>query len=322
MRTKNIFSWLIFILLLAVLMIGLLKFQDISDWLKLRGYEPGERIVQLADHTTMKDPTRRLFYVNHPQLNEKPEFRQNCGDTSEKTIVLGCFINHKGIYLLNVADSRLNGVVEVTAAHEVLHAQYERLGQKERERVDKLTADFFSTLNNERIINTIEDYRTRDPDVVANELHSILATEVRDLTPELETYYSRYFTDRKQIVSYSEQYEQAFIDIETKAEDYNAKLEELTRKIDNGKTKIEALNKKIESEQSKMDSLRSSNRIEEYNAAVGPYNNLISQYNSLLNKTRQDINAYNDLLEERNKLAIQQQELYDVIDANSVGGDR
>lgn len=317
MRTKNILSWLLFVGLLAVLTIGVLNFQDISDWWKLRNYQPDARIVQLADDTTMDDGTRRVFYINHPELDEKQEFKGRC-NTAEQTIVLGCFIENKGIYLLNVTDERLEGVLEVTAAHETLHAMYARLDESERAKVDKMTADYFATITDERIKSTVENYRAKDPGVVPNELHSILATEVRSLSPELEQYYSQYFKDRKKIVSYSEDYEQAFVDIETKGEQYDARLADLKQRIDANKSDIDALGVKIDNEQKRLDALLAANRVDEYNQAVPGYNALIGQYNRVVNQTKQEIKDYNDLLDERNKLVIQQQELYEVIDANSV----
>lgn len=318
MRTRNLLSWFVFIALTAGLLVALLNLQAIIDWWKLRDYQPSNRVVELADHTTMKDGTRRLFYINRPELNDKPTFRQKCGDTSEKTIILGCFIDQRGIYLLDVTDERLNGVVEVTAAHEILHAHYARLEDSERAEVDKMTADAFAHVTDERVRKTVDDYRAKDASIVPNELHSILATEVRDLTPELETYYSKYFSDRKKIVSYSEQYEQEFIDIETKAERYDERLSELKTKIDSGKVQIDSLGAEIEAEQRRLDRLRSSGNIEQYNSSVPAYNDMVNRYNSLVNQIKQSINTYNNLLEERNNLSIQLQELYEVIDANSI----
>ena len=39
-----------------------------------------------------------------------------------KTAVLGCYANRE-ISIFNVTDQRLDGIREVTAAHEMLHAQ-------------------------------------------------------------------------------------------------------------------------------------------------------------------------------------------------------
>lgn len=317
MRIKNLLSWLILVVLLAALALGITKAQAIDDWLKLRSYEPSSRVVQLADHTTMTDGTRRVFYVNHPSLDSKEAFNTHCS-SAEQTIVLGCFIENRGIFLLDVEDKRLSGVVEVTAAHEVLHAMYERLSASERQRVDRMTNEFFQTLDNDRIKKTIENYRKKDPTVVPNELHSILGTEVSELSPELETYYAQYFSDRQKIVEYSDKYEEVFTDIETKAESYDTELAALKQKIEQNKTEINAKGQEIDGQQRKLDSLLAANQIEEYNNQIPAYNNLVNNYNRLVNETKQAINSYNRVLNERNTLVIQQQELYKAIDSNSI----
>ncbi|HYF96528.1 MAG TPA: hypothetical protein VD947_00645 [Patescibacteria group bacterium] len=326
MKIRNILSWFVLAAVVALLAIGFANFQEISDWLKLRNYQPGSRIVELADKTTMKDGARRVFYVNHPQLNDKQEFKGNCYDKAkEETIVLGCYvssIDRKGIYLLNVTDKRLEGVVEVTAAHEMLHAMYERLDKKERQRIDRLTIDFFTSSTDERLKQTIENYRAKDPAVVPSELHSILPTEVHTLTPELEQYYVQYFSDRQKVVEFSDKYEKAFIDIETKAEAYEDKLADLKQKIETNKLQIESMGKEIDERQKELEALLSSNQVSEYNQQVPKYNRLVEEYNRMVNQTKQTIASYNELLEQRNQLIIQQHELYEAIDSNAINEKR
>ena len=168
----------------------------------------------------MNSSSRRLFYVYHPELDDREAFRSHCGH--EQTIVLGCFVEPEGIYIYDVTDQRLAGIEEVTAAHEMLHAAYSRLSTKERQRIDKLTASTFAALTDERIKQTIENYRSRDPGVVPNELHSILGTGVSELPKELETYYKRYFTDRSAVVTLSRTYEANFTDRQKQVEAYDA----------------------------------------------------------------------------------------------------
>lgn len=318
MRFRYVISWLVFIAVLIGLVVGVSNMQEITDWLKLRGYQPSEQIAKLADDDTMKSGTRRVFYINHPQLDAKQDFNSHCRTEAEQTIVLGCFIDNQGIYLLNVNDSRLNGVLQVTAAHETLHAMYARLDKNEREKVDKMTADFFATLNNERIKKVIGGYRSKDPSVVPNELHSILGTEVRDLSPELENYYKQYFNDRSRIVDYSDKYEKSFIDIESKAKQYDNTLSSLQQKISGDEARINLQLSAINEKQKELDDLKAQNNIEGYNSQVPVYNAMIKDYNSLVNQTKQEINEYNSLLSVRNNLVLQQQQLYQEIDSNSI----
>lgn len=314
MRIKNTISWIVLIIVIAITVGALIKMQDIYDWVALRNYTPPAKVAKLADDTTMNDYTRKIFYVNHPELNDKQTFNGHCR-TTEQSIVLGCYIENKGIFLLDVKDPRLNGVMEVTAAHEALHAAYDRLSSSERAKVDKMTEDFFATIKDERIKNVVKNYQDKDPSVVPNELHSILGTEVIELPAELEQYYAKYFKDRKQIAKFSEQYEQTFVNLRNEVQDLDADLESLKNQIDANQAELDSKNSQIDSERSALDALLSSREIEQYNAKVGSFNRLIGSYNALVNETKQLINQYNSLVEKRNSLAVQEQELVNSIDS-------
>lgn len=318
MRIKHVLSWLAFIAVLVGLAIGVSNLQEITDWLRLRNYHPSAQIAGLASDDTMRAGTRRVFYINHPELDGKLQFNGHCRTEAEQTIVLGCYIENQGIYLLKVDDKRLDGVLQVTAAHETLHAMYARLSKQERAKVDKMTASFFATLKDDRIRKTVEGYRAKDPGVVPNELHSILGTEVRDLSPELENYYKQYFSDRSKIVDYSDKYEKSFIDIESKAGQYDASLSALKRKISADESRINLQLTAINEKQKELDNLKAQNDIEGYNSQVPVYNSMIKEYNSLVNQTKQEINEYNSLLSVRNNLVLQQQQLYQEINSNSI----
>lgn len=303
--------------LIAALVAVFINRLAILDYLALRNYSPNSRVVALADDTTMTDGNRRVFYINHPALNNKSDFRDNCPST-EQSIVLGCYVQHRGIYLLDVDDKRLNGVVQVTAAHEVLHAQYDRLSKDERKHIDSLLSSFYSTLKDDRINKTIEQYRSKDPSIVPNEMHSIIGTEVRDLTPELESYYSRYFKDRSKIVSYSENYEQTFVSLDDQVKNYDKQLSNLKEKIDSNREEIDGKSRDIELTKNRLDSLLNSDRTEEYNASVPEFNAQVNEYNSLLASTRSLINQYNSIVEKRNAIVTTEQELAQSINSNVV----
>lgn len=302
-------------LLIAVSVYGLFNRQQILDYLALRSYTPTSEVAALASETTMQDRTRRLFYINHPQLNDKPDFRQNCPAT-EQSIVLGCYVASEGIFLLKVEDKRLQGVSQVTAAHEVLHAHYDRLSSKEKQRVDQLTADAFAELDDDRVKKTVEQYRKKDPSVVPNELHSILATEVRSLSVELETYYRQYFADREKIVQFSENYEQTFVSLSQQVEDYDKQLTELKEQINSNQLEIAGLQVELESQKSRLEDLRGSGDTEAYNAAVPVYNTQVNSYNSLISTTKELIEMYNDIVEKRNNIATTEQQLVEAINSN------
>ena len=71
--------------------------------------------------------------------------------------MLGCYhSNQDGIFLYNVQDARLAGVQQVTAAHEMLHAAYDRLSTKDKNYVDGLLMDYLQERpQDQRIIDTM-----------------------------------------------------------------------------------------------------------------------------------------------------------------------
>ena len=130
-KFASIFSWGLAIGLLVATALAWFMRQDIYDWYRLRGYQAPSQVAKLATETTMNSDSRRLFYVYRPQLNDRVAFNQNCTH-DEQTIVLGCYVSNVGIYLFDIHDPRLEGVEQVTAAHELLHAAYDRLNKKKK----------------------------------------------------------------------------------------------------------------------------------------------------------------------------------------------
>lgn len=305
---------LVFLLGIGMLAIGWMQRYEIYDWWRLQDYVPPAEIVQLADETTATDYGRRLFYVHRPQLNDEISFRQNCTVT-EASIVLGCYVSSEGIYLFNVQDERLAGVKQVTAAHEMLHAAYDRLGVRERRLIDGLTQQVFSQLSDERIKQSVEAYRQRDPGVVPNELHSILATEVAELPAELESHYSRYFSNRQKIVQYSQAYEAAFQERRDQVAAYDQELEQLKAQIDRATAELDSREASLRAGRAQLDSLLGARRYEEYNAAVPGFNAQVRSYNSLVASTQQLIGRYNSIVEARNSIALEENELIKAIDS-------
>lgn len=285
----------------------------IRDWVVLRNYTPPAEVERLADVTAMSEEGRRLFYVYDPRIESASEFNTHC-TVAEESIVLGCY-NGRYIYLFDITDERLKGVEEVTAAHEMLHAAYDRLDEQEKARVDQLTAKALQKITNERIQNVVKSYRSRDPSVVPNELHSILGTEVRSLSPELEQYYAQYFTDRTKVVSYSESYEKIFTDLRAKVDAYDAELQLIRAQIDALEADLTTRAANIDAEQAQLEALRNSGQVAQYNARVPGFNASVNTYNSDLATYRQLIADYNAKVEVRNQASVEQNDLVEALDS-------
>lgn len=317
-RLSNVIILLIWFGALALVA---LNRQTIIDWWKLRGYKAPAPIAALASQTTMNDYGRKVFYVNRPALQAKTDFIKSCysdAANEEKTIVLGCYHgNQNGIYLLSVTDPRLDGVQQVTAAHEMLHGAYDRLSRDERRRIDGLLNNYYATLQDKRILGTIDAYKTSEPNDVTNEMHSIFGTEVAVLPPELENYYKRYFKNRAQVVAFASKYQAVFTSRQAQLKQYKAQLEALKSRIDSGQADLEARQREIETRQADLEQFRQSGNAAAYNGAVSSYNSQVDSYNYAIEVLRTLISQYNQLVAQHNALAQEQGQLMNELDADA-----
>jgi hypothetical protein len=288
--------------------------QDIIDWWQLGHYQPSAAISQLADKTTMIGRGRDMFYVSTPEINEKDAFNLACPNNSEQGLVLGCYKAQR-IYLYNVTDPQLNGVKEVTAAHEMLHAAYARLSSEEKQQIDDMLDPIIKNITDERLLDVIKLYNTQEPGELHNEMHSVLGTEYRSLTPRLEQYYKKYFTDRSKIVDLAEHYEGVFSVSKKRIANMDAQLTSLKKQIDGNNNQLESSQTTINQAGQLLSQLRNNDRIDEYNRQVPAYNNQVRQFNNLINSTKALIASYNDLVEKRNQEVAGQNGLYHSLDS-------
>ncbi|HEX5744123.1 MAG TPA: hypothetical protein VFX84_01590 [Candidatus Saccharimonadales bacterium] len=310
-------AWLsVLLAMIAVFGVAMANRQDIYDWIRLRGYDPPPAVVKLADQDGMKDYTRHLFYLNRPQiLSTVTAFRQSCTQ-SENTIVLGCYHpGDDGIYIYDVQDPELAGVEQVTAAHEVLHAIYERLSDSERSSLDKQLEDFYEHgLKDQRVRDEIKLYQKNEPGEVVNEMSCIFGTEVAELPDGLEAYYSRYFEDRSAIVAYSRQYESEFTRREAAIKQYDSQLDSLKQRIDAAKADLQNRQAGLESKQAQLNAAKASGDTDAYNAGVPEYNRLVDEYNAGISSTKLLVARYNRIVEARNDVARELASLAEALD--------
>lgn len=290
--------------------------QNIFDWWQLRDYQPSATVTALATRTDMTNKARRIFYVNRPAVQDKAEFYESCAD-GETSVVLGCYKQRQGIYILKVDDERLKGIQEVTAAHEMLHAAYGRLDSRQQKRIADLLETAYKNLSDQAIRDKIKLYEDSGADIT-NELHSILGTEVATLSSELETYYRQYFTDRGTVVAFAAQYQAEFTNRKNKVAEYDSQLAGLETQVNTNNQSLQTLKESINDESARLDSLLKEGKIEEYNAGVNSYNQSLTPFRTLLAQTQSLVDQYKTILEERNKIAAEAQELGRALDSTKV----
>ncbi len=278
-KPHHVLADLFLLLVCGTLIYGLANYQNLADRLALATYKPSAEISGFVGRTTMTERAKAMFYRNNPRIDDKTTFNTDC-DVQGQVLEIGCFTGRR-IYILNITNPELTSNMDVTAAHELLHAAYARLSASEKTQINQQLETAFVALNNKDLNDLIAKYDQSEPGQRDNELHSLLGTQYANLSPELEAHYRQYFSNRSAIVAAYNRSQSAFASREA---DLNARLV----KINIDKASLSALN-------TQMDTLLRAGRVSDYNA-------LVPRQNALVQSLKSEINAYNELVDEYNKL--------------------
>ena len=209
--------------------------QPIIDQVTVWQFEPSPDVERHVERLGLTDHGRFLYYASQPSV-ESTAFADNCPahEGEENFGILGCYRPAtKTIYLYDVTDERLDGTEEITAAHEMLHAAWDRIGGDERaELTALLEAEYAKHSSDTAFSERMAIYARIEPGEHANELHSILGTEIAELSPELEEYYAKYFTDRASVTSLHAAANAVFVDLKKRTDDLVAAMNALRAEIE------------------------------------------------------------------------------------------
>lgn len=296
------------ILLWAVLALGVAKYRTILDFLILQFSNPTTEVQALAAKAGMSKEGEKIYLVARPQLDSAQQIQKDCPFAGEK---FGCYASRR-IYILKITHPELVSNMEVTAAHEMLHAAYERLSKSERTALDVELEAEFKRQNNQELADLLTNsYKAGAASYErSTELHSFIGTEFRSISPKLEQHYKRYFSNRLAVVEAHDLYREAFEGRKAALEQRlyeitsnKAQLVSLSRQLNVTKAELEAVNAQLEA-------YRANNQSEEYNALVPrqnalvrQYNSLVAQHNALAKQVNSEVNEYNQLVGEYNALA-------------------
>jgi hypothetical protein len=236
----------------------------IGDWYFLRTYTPPAQVAQLASQADLTPTGRRLFYRANPQIvTTRAAMVRHCNISDNQVAELGCYLSTEHIYLLEVSEPALHNEMAVTAAYEMLHSVYQRMGAGERARVDAEMAPVATHITDPNILSQLQIYAKTEPGEQNDELYSVLGTEYPTIPSDLASNYSHYLGDRAQLVGYHSQFEQAF---------------------DGLQNQITQLGSQIAQTRAGMQHLLAIGDVEQYNAMVAGVNTQITQYNNEVNE--------------------------------------
>ncbi|MBR3323920.1 hypothetical protein IKG24_00045 [Candidatus Saccharibacteria bacterium] len=290
------------IALILVVVFVYLNFGVIKDIVVGMGYRPSSEMAAIRESLELTNIGSRIFNAVQPELKEKQEFNQRCREIENEDAILGCYTEDK-VYVYNIIDAELEGIRELTAAHELLHAVYHRMGDKEKDKWAKILSSVYED-NKDTIGVEIDIY---SDDQKMEELYVRVGTEIKKLPDELENHYAEIFKDQDKIVDYYESYISVFREIEKKLEELHGKASELEAEIngktDEYKTAVANLNAEVGefNECAKTPNCFSSNYVfntkraalvlkqENLSAMYDDINNLINSYNAIVAEYNENV---------------------------------
>ena len=222
----------------------------VSDTLTVWQYEPTPAIAGYASRAAMSDEGRFLFYASQPRVLSELDFDQVCSGREPGVGVLGCYTLADGrIALFDIVNVDLQDFEVVVAAHEMLHAAWDRLSEAEQAALEAPLEEVFAGVApDSELAERVAAYEAADPASRIPELYAIVGTEIADLPPVLEEHYARWFDDRGQVVALWQQVEAIFVELEAELERLNAELERLAAEIATEQDAAERVARRLEAD--------------------------------------------------------------------------
>lgn len=216
---------------LCVATYAVLQSPWLLDTLKGFGYEPAENVAQIEADLELTGAGRRIFAATRPTVEGSTEFNEHCRSHDAEVSLLGCYTDGR-IYIYEITLAQLATANKVTAAHELLHAAWERMGASERRQV----SDSLEQLYRERSEWFDDELEVYAEDERIEEMYTRAGTKLAELPDELEKHYAKYFQNRAQIVQYYQDYEAPFLVLQLEMEELAEQIETTAGEIERERT--------------------------------------------------------------------------------------
>lgn len=282
--------------------------RQVTDLVTVWRFEPSAEIADLSARAAFSERGAFLFAASTPELVPAERFDLLCSRDEPGVGVLGCYtFAESRIYLFDITNDELAELEVVVAAHEMLHAAWDRLTVEQQSELKQPLENAFAGLGPEHeLVERIATYEAIDPQSRVPELYAILGTEIAQLPAELEQHYSEYFDDRQVVVGLWSGVNAIFVELERQLEQLNTELERLSSEIDDEQRAAEREAERLEADitafnaradrpggytsQSAFERDRDAlidrqndlnDRIDATNVKIEQYNALVEQFNEL-----------------------------------------
>lgn len=285
--------------------------QAMQDYFTSLGYEPTPELDGIISDDEYTSDGKLILYASRPELQEPEDFNATCYTErdSKNSSVLGCYKDRK-IYVYNITDKELEGIRETVLAHELLHAVWDRMSNKDRKNLEDDLENAYQA-NLDSLHDHMKGYTSEE---YFDELHSIIGTQLpaSAISTDLADHYAKYFANRNKIVSFYGQYNGKFEELEKNASELAGQIDEKRAEIETKTAQyqadatalsrdIEVFNRRANSgdfaSQADFQAERSEllNRQERLNADYEALSALINETNDIIEQYNNNVAASNKL---------------------------
>lgn len=327
LKTSRIWTSIAFSLSIITVVFAVWLFlnrQYAFDQLTVWSYQPTASIRALDDRLQFTDKGLFTFYATKPAVAESSEFNGKCPRQEAGSPILGCYTTEDRIYVFNVSNAELDGMKEVTAAHEMLHAVWRRMSTAEQARIGTLLTAAYEKSASAELRERMAYYQRTEPEAITNELHSILGTEVGNLGTELESYYGQYFKDRKTILALHAKYNTVYQSLYSQADTLYTKMQALSSSIETRSRAYDGDVAQLSSDITRFNARANSGDFDsasQFNSEKAALVRRSDQLEAQRNKIYADIAMYDKLYAEYKTLSSQIELLNNSVDSFKALGD-
>lgn len=277
----------------------------ISDLWTVYFSQAGTSVVltDIAEHSGFNIHGTALFYRTNPEVVDADTLNEKCPNTSQDSVEYGCYLpTTNKIYLLGVPNADYKEIEYSTAAHETLHAAWHTLDDATRKQIETELQTLYKTSAATSVSSLHEilaAYQNDPAPDISNELHSFVGSIVpdNDLTTEITSYYSEYFSNRSLAVT---SYSNFNTKLDTKSSQIESERQALIRssdEIDAYKVKwLDSIERAMASNKYYGDYYTYNKNVDAYNHNLVNYNKMVDEYETNRQSFNQMVDQYNSIL--------------------------
>lgn len=219
------------VLVVGATFLTIFFYRDIQDTVRALMYTPSAQVVSVQERTGMTGSGARIFKATGPQIVDAEQFNTSCPRQEAVSPIVGCYTPDDAIFVYDISNKELDGIKDVTAVHELLHAVWQRMSLAERKEIGAQLEEVYSMQSKDGLKERMEYYYRQQSGQEVNELHSVVGTEVADLPPALERHYKKYF-NRAAVLALYEGYSDHYKELSAESQRLKAEANTLAGQIE------------------------------------------------------------------------------------------